>query len=66
MLVPWGIASTSSTSPIPIRHAVIAVIRDDTADLIEDDPDRPCQAGDRLVLVGRPGSMTVLVQHLIG
>lgn len=45
---------------------VIAVIRDDTADLIEDDPDRPCQVGDRLVLVGRPGSMHTLVEYLLG
>ena len=52
--------------PDPEQARVIAVIRDDTSDLIEDDPDRPCQPGDRLVLVGRPGSMTTLVQHLLG
>jgi K+/H+ antiporter YhaU regulatory subunit KhtT len=45
---------------------VIAVIRDDTDDLIETDSGRPCQPGDRLVLVGRPGSMSTLVRHLIG
>jgi K+/H+ antiporter YhaU regulatory subunit KhtT len=45
---------------------VIAVIRDDTDDLIETDPDRPCQAGDRLVIVGRPGSMSRMVEQLIG
>lgn len=45
---------------------VIAVIRDDTDDLIEGDPERPCQPGDRLVLVGRPGSMSTLVDHLLG
>jgi K+/H+ antiporter YhaU regulatory subunit KhtT len=45
---------------------VIAVIRDDTDDLIETDSDRPCQPGDRLVLVGRPGSMSTLVRHLVG
>jgi K+/H+ antiporter YhaU regulatory subunit KhtT len=45
---------------------VIAVIRDDTGDLIETDPDRPCQAGDRLVIVGRPGSMSHMVQLLTG
>jgi K+/H+ antiporter YhaU regulatory subunit KhtT len=52
--------------PDPDQARVIAVIRDDTADLIEDDPERPCQPGDRLVLVGRPGSMTALVHHLLG
>jgi K+/H+ antiporter YhaU regulatory subunit KhtT len=45
---------------------VIAVIRDDTDDLIETDPDRPCEAGDRLVIVGRPGSMSRMVQRLTG
>jgi TrkA domain protein len=52
--------------PDPERARVIAVIRDDTEDLIETDPDRPCQTGDRLVLVGRPGSMSALVRHLLG
>ncbi|MFN3258574.1 MAG: cation:proton antiporter regulatory subunit [Ilumatobacter sp.] len=45
---------------------VIAVIRDDTDDLIEKDPDRPCEAGDRLVVVGRPGSMSRAIQFLTG
>ena len=45
---------------------VIAVIRDDTDDLIETDMERPCRAGDRLILVGRPGSMSALVEHLLG
>lgn len=52
--------------PEPDQARVIAVIRDDTSDLIEDDPERPCQPGDRLVLVGRPGSMTTLVRSLLG
>ena len=54
------------SGPDDDQARVIAVIRDDTADLIEDDPERPCQAGDRLVLVGRPGSMSALVEHLLG
>ncbi len=45
---------------------VIAVIRDDTDELIETDPERACQPGDRLVIVGRPGSMSQLVQRLMG
>jgi TrkA domain protein len=52
--------------PDSIDAEVIAVIRDDTDDLIETDPDRPCQAGDRLVIVGRPGSMSRMVEQLIG
>jgi TrkA domain protein len=45
---------------------VIAVVRDDTDDLIEADMERPCRAGDRLILVGRPGSMSPLVKYLLG
>ena len=52
--------------PDSIDAQVIAVIRDDTDDLIETDPERPCEAGDRLVIVGRPGSMSRMVQRLTG
>lgn len=52
--------------PDSIDARVIAVIRDDTDDLIETDPDRPCQPGDRLVIVGRPGSMSDMVRRLKG
>lgn len=52
--------------PQPEDATVIAVIRDDTPELVEQDPDRPVQPGDRLVLVGRPGAMSALVQHLVG
>jgi len=52
--------------PDSMDAQVIAVIRDDTDDLIETDPERPCQPGDRLVIVGRPGSMSALVQRLTG
>lgn len=45
---------------------VIAVIRDDTDDLLETDPERPCEVGDRLVIVGRPGSMSDIVLRLTG
>jgi TrkA domain protein len=45
---------------------VIAVIRDDTDELIETDPERACEPGDRLVIVGRPGAMAALVQRLTG
>jgi K+/H+ antiporter YhaU regulatory subunit KhtT len=52
--------------PDSIDAQVIAVIRDDTEDLLETDPDRPCQPGDRLVVVGRPGSMSHMVRLLTG
>ena len=52
--------------PNPELARVIAVIRDDTADLIETDVDRPCQPGDRLVLIGRPSAMGALVRSLVG
>jgi TrkA domain protein len=52
--------------PDSIDAQVIAVIRDDTDDLIETDPERACRAGDRLVIVGRPGSMSALVRRLTG
>lgn len=52
--------------PAPDDATVIAVIRDDTPDLVEQDPERSCQPGDRLVLVGRPGAMDELVRHLRG
>jgi K+/H+ antiporter YhaU regulatory subunit KhtT len=52
--------------PDSIDAEVIAVIRDDTDDLVESDPERPCEAGDRLVIVGRPGSMSAMVQRLTG
>lgn len=52
--------------PAPDQARVIAVIRDDTPQLIEEDPDRPCRPGDRLVLVGRPAAMGDLVSALTG
>jgi K+/H+ antiporter YhaU regulatory subunit KhtT len=61
-----GLRLDELREPDPENARVIAVIRDDTSDLIEDDPERPCQPGDRLVLVGRPGSMSNLVDHLLG
>lgn len=50
--------------PAPDLARVIGVIRDDTPELLEEDPDRPCQPGDRLVLVGRPTAMGDLVSAL--
>ena len=52
--------------PSPDEARIIAVIRDETPDLVEEDPQRHCHTGDRLVLVGRPAAMHELVQHLLG
>jgi len=52
--------------PDPDDAQVIAVIRDDTPDLVETDPDRRCEPGDRLVLVGRSSSLERLVRFLLG
>lgn len=52
--------------PDPEGARVLAVIRDDTPELLEDDPDRPVQPGDRLVLVGRPGPRAELRSQLGG
>lgn len=54
------------TFPDRAEADVIAVIRDDTPELVERDSSRPCQPGDRLVLVGRPDALDDLVQHLLG
>jgi uncharacterized protein with PhoU and TrkA domain len=53
-------------APTTTAPRVIAVIRDDTDDLFETDMERLCCAGDRLILVGRPGSVSTLVTHLLG
>jgi hypothetical protein len=37
-----------------------------TDDPIETDMERPCRAGDRFILVGRPRSMSTLVKYLLG
>jgi K+/H+ antiporter YhaU regulatory subunit KhtT len=61
-----GVKVADIDVPSPGDARVIAVIRDDTPELVEEDPRRPCQPGDRLVLVGRPEAMRELVQHLLG
>lgn len=53
-------------APDPEQARVLAVIRDDTPDLLEDDTARPCQPGDRLVLAGRPGPLDELRRFLTG
>lgn len=52
--------------PEPDRAHVLAVIRDDTEELVEVDPERRCQVGDRLVVVGRPDALARLIRYLHG
>ena len=50
----------------PNEARVVAVIRDDTRQLIEEDPLRRLEVGDRLVLVGRPPVLERVARHLSG
>jgi K+/H+ antiporter YhaU regulatory subunit KhtT len=52
--------------PDPNAARVLAVIRDDTPELVEDDPSRPCRPGDRLVIAGHPGPLVALRHRLDG
>ena len=52
--------------PSPRDARILAVIRDDTPELVEDDEDRRCQPGDRLVLAGRPQAIEELRRFLAG
>ena len=57
---------TAPHQPHPDDARIIAVIRDDTPDLVEADPARASQPGDRLVLAGRPGDLDELRRWLAG
>ncbi|MEW6475349.1 MAG: TrkA C-terminal domain-containing protein [Actinomycetota bacterium] len=46
--------------------AVLAVIRDDTPELIEDEEGRPCQPGDRVVIAARRARLRAVVEQLAG
>ncbi|TQO20652.1 K+/H+ antiporter YhaU regulatory subunit KhtT [Rhodoglobus vestalii] len=52
--------------PEPDQAQVLAVIRDDTEELLDGDVERRCQVGDRLVVVGRPDALARLVRYLHG
>lgn len=45
---------------------IIAVIRDDTPQLLEDDLAQPCRPGDRLVVAARPERLNDVIAHLAG
>jgi len=46
--------------------AVLAVIRDDTPELVEDEAARPCQPGDRVVIAARRQNVAAVVRQLAG
>lgn len=46
--------------------AVVAVARDDTPQLLEDDRTRPFAPGDRLVIAARPDRLDEVLHHLAG
>lgn len=50
--------------PDPDEARVVAVIRDGTPQLLEEDPRARCEVGDRLVLVGRHPALDRLVARL--
>lgn len=54
--------------PLPggSEAAVVAVARDDTPQLLEDDRHRPCEPGDRLVIAARNDRLEAVVRHLAG
>lgn len=52
--------------PSPEEARVLAVIRDDTSALIEEDVNRSCQPGDRLVIAGRTEPLRELRSYLVG
>ena len=45
---------------------VLAVIRDETPELVEDEQTRPCQPGDRVVIAARRQNVAAVVRHLAG
>lgn len=46
--------------------AVLAVIRDETAELVEDESTRPSQPGDRIVIAARRQHLPAVVRQLAG
>ncbi len=46
--------------------AVLAVIRDETPEVVEDEPDTPARPGDRLVVAARRDRIAEVVAHLAG
>ena len=52
--------------PTDCDAAVLAVISDATANLVEDHTTRPCQPGDRIVVAARHRYLPAVVERLVG
>ncbi len=46
--------------------AILAVIRDETPELVEDEAHEPCRAGDRVVVAARRDSLADVIRELAG
>lgn len=46
--------------------SILAVIRDETQDLLEDAAKQPCQLGDRMVVAARRDRLAAIVRELAG
>ena len=54
------------TFPPGSEAAILAVIRDETPELVEDDEREPIRAGDRLVVAARRERLAETIRHLAG
>ena len=61
-----GVPPAEVPLPAGSDAAVVAVARDDTPQLLEDDRSRPCEPGDRLVVVARRDRLDEVIHHLAG
>ena len=71
--VTLGPASPALSRPAKDIHltgdaeaAVLAVIRDETPELVEDETTRACKPGDRVVIAARRQHVAAVVRHLAG
>lgn len=60
-----GAVAADVALPGGAEAAIVAVVRDDTPQLLED-PQRPCRAGDRLVVAARREWLDDVITHLAG
>jgi K+/H+ antiporter YhaU regulatory subunit KhtT len=63
-----AVGRTAGEVPLPAgAHAeILAVIRDETPELVEDDTQGPIQAGDRLVVAARREQLDAVLHHVAG
>jgi TrkA domain protein len=61
-----GVAVDDVSLPADSDATILAVIRDSTPELVEDDPVEPCHAGDRVVVSARRERLPDVVAQLAG